>query len=117
MQIMAKAKLITEAERSKVTRIFGRREMEQTFMEAFERVGGVERLVAWANQNKNYKDFLALLIKFAPKEAMQEPGGVILEYKSLVPQSALNRQVAKTPPPDVEDAVLIEQTPSVPRDC
>lgn len=112
---MAKPKLVTEAERSKVTRIFGRREMEQTFMEAFERVGGIDRLVAWANQNANYKDFLNLLIKFAPKEAPPNDGGVILEYKSLVPQSSLNRKVAKTP--DIEDAVLIEQLPNVPRDC
>jgi hypothetical protein len=99
---MAKPKLITEAERSTVTRIYGRREMEQAFLEAFDRVGGVDRLVAWASQQKNYKDFLWLLMKFAPKEAARENAGVVLEYRTLVPQSTLNRAVAR---PLIEDDI------------
>jgi hypothetical protein len=79
-----------------VSRIYGRREMEQAFLEAFERSGGVDRLVAWASQNKNYKDFLQLLIKFAPKEMVQEQGGMIIEYRSMVPGSPLNKP--KKPP-------------------
>lgn len=73
-----------------VERMFSRKNMEQGFLECFELVGGVPRLAIWANDPKNYAEFLKLLIKFAPKEA-NEQAGQVLEYISNVPQSPLNR--------------------------
>jgi len=53
-------------------------------------IGGVNRLVAWANEEENYALFLKYLLTFAPKETPQQEGHVI-EYRSNVPQSPLNR--------------------------
>lgn len=73
-----------------VQRLYSRRALEQGFLECFELVGGIPRLAIWANNPENYGEFLKLLMKFAPKETAQEVGRV-LEYRSNVPQSPLNR--------------------------
>jgi len=56
-------------------------------------VGGVPRLAIWANQEENYGKFLDLLMKLAPKDTGAAIAGQILEYRSNVPQSPLNRGV------------------------
>lgn len=73
-----------------VQRLYSRRALEQGFLECFELVGGIPRLAIWANNPENYGEFLKLLMKFAPKETAQEVGRV-LEYRSNVPGSPLNR--------------------------
>jgi hypothetical protein len=80
-----------------VTRIYGRRELEQAFLGAFDRVGGMSRLIQWAEDPNNYHAFLNLMVKFAPKEAVQEQGGTVLEYRSMIPQSSLNRPAPEAP--------------------
>lgn len=75
---------------SSVEKLFSRKQMEQGFLECFELIGGVPRLAIWANDPANYKDFLQLLTKFAPKDT-QEQVGRVLEYRSNVPTSPLNR--------------------------
>jgi hypothetical protein len=72
-----------------VQRLYSRRALEQGFLECFELVGGVPRLAIWANDPKNYTEFLKLLMKFAPKEAERAAGSVI-NYVSSIPQSELN---------------------------
>jgi len=74
-----------------VTRIFSRKQIEQAFIETFEMVGGVPRLAIWANEEANYAQFLSLLMKLAPKDTGAAIAGQILEYRSNVPQSPLNR--------------------------
>lgn len=75
-----------------VQKLYSRRSMEQGFLECFELIGGVPRLAIWANDPENYGEFLKLLLKFAPKEALEQTGRV-LEYRSNVPASPLNNQV------------------------
>lgn len=72
-------------------KIYSRKRIEQGFLEAFELVGGVSRLALWANEEDNYKDFLQLLVKFGPKESIAEVGGRVLEYRSNIPSSPLNK--------------------------
>jgi hypothetical protein len=77
-----------------VERIFTPRQIQNAFIETFEMVGGVTRLCLWANDPANYETFLKLLITLAPKGAaamMGETMGQVLEYRSNVPQSPLNR--------------------------
>ena len=69
-------------------------------LETFQMVGGVNRLAAWANEDANYGKFLDLLMKLAPKEALRELEGVVIEYRSLVPSSPLNT-------PDVQDGEVV----------
>ena len=59
-------------------------------LECFAMVGGVNRLAAWANEESNIGKFYELLMKLAPKEALREMEGVVIEYRSLVPSSPLN---------------------------
>lgn len=92
-----------------VQRIWSRKQIEQAFIETFEMVGGVPRLAIWANDPENYKDFLMLLMKLAPKDTGSAIAGQILEYRSNVPSSPLNRPAPA--PEEAEDAVLIEQGP------
>ena len=73
-----------------VSRIYSRKMVEQSMLETFQIVGGVNRLAAWANEDANYGKFLDLLMKLAPKEALREMEGVVIEYRSLVPSSPLN---------------------------
>jgi len=75
---------------SSVEKLFSRKQMEQGFLECFELIGGVPRLAIWANDPSNYKDFLQLLTKFAPKDTNEQLGRV-LEYRSNVPASPLNK--------------------------
>ncbi len=94
---------LSERQRKKnggVEKVFSRRQIEQAFLETFEMVGGVPRLALWANDPENYGTFLQLMMKLAPKEALQNQVGAVLEYRSLVPQSPLNR-----PAPDKEQEV------------
>lgn len=86
-------------QRGSVDRIFSRKQIEQAFIETFELVGGVPRLAQWANDPENYTQFLKLLMQLAPKEQMQEAVGNVIEYRSNVPQSPLNRTA---PPPPVD---------------
>jgi hypothetical protein len=85
-----------------VERIFSRRQIEQAFLETFEMVGGVPRLAIWANDPANYGQFLALMMKLAPKDAGGAIAGAVLEYRSNVPQSPLNRGPASIDE-DVQD--------------
>ena len=73
-----------------VSRIYSRKMIEQSMLECFAIVGGVPRLVDWASRDENYGKFLDLLLKLAPKEALREMEGVVIEYRSLVPSSPLN---------------------------
>jgi hypothetical protein len=75
-------------------RMFTPRHVRMAFMEAFEMVGGISKLVHWAQKEENYPHFLNLVVKLAPKELEQEVVTTI-EYRSLVPPSPLNR----LPPP------------------
>lgn len=74
-----------------VERIFSRKQIEQAFLETFEMVGGVPRLAIWANNPENYGKFLELMMKLAPKDMGGAVAGAILEYRSNVPASPLNR--------------------------
>lgn len=74
-----------------VQRIWSRKQIEQAFLETFEMIGGVPRLAIWANETGNYGEFLKLLLKFAPKEVLGEMAGQVLEYRSNVPASSLNK--------------------------
>lgn len=77
--------------RGAVERIYSRKQIEQAFLETFELVGGVSRLASWANDDENYKDFLKLLMVMAPKEQLQQATGNVIEYRSNIPSSPLNR--------------------------
>lgn len=72
-----------------VQRLYSRKALEQGFLECFELVGGVPRMAIWANDPKNYTEFLKLLMKFAPKETERMAGNVI-NFVSSVPDSPLN---------------------------
>lgn len=74
-----------------VEKIWSRKQIEQAFIETFEMVGGVPRLAIWANQEENYGKFLDLLMKLAPKDTGAAIAGQILEYRSNVPASPLNK--------------------------
>jgi hypothetical protein len=80
------------ARRGAVERIYSRKQIEQAFLETFELVGGVSRLAHWADDSENYKDFLKLLMVMAPKEQLQQAAGNVIEYRSNVPASPLNRK-------------------------
>ena len=77
--------------RGAVERIYSRKQIEQAFLETFELVGGVSRLASWAHEDENYKDFLKLLMVMAPKETLQQATGNVIEYRSNIPTSPLNR--------------------------
>lgn len=76
----------------KVERIWTRKQIENAFIETFELIGGVPRLAMWANDEANYGEFLKLLMKLAPKDTGAAVAGAILEYRSNVPASPLNRE-------------------------
>lgn len=88
---------------SNVERVFSRRQIEQAFIESFEMIGGVPRLALWANEPENYGEFLKLLMRLAPKEATAAMAGQVLEYRSNVPASPLNRIVPQQEGEDVTD--------------
>lgn len=73
---------------SPVRKLYSRKTLEQGFLECFEMIGGVPRLVAWAHQEQNYGEFLKLMMRFVPKE-VQEQTGRVINYVSSVPDSAL----------------------------
>ena len=85
---------------SNVEKIYSRRAVEQAFLETFELVGGVPRLALWANEPENYGKFVELILKLAPKESARELDSMVIEYRSLVPSSALNNS-------DVSDGEII----------
>lgn len=89
-----------------VERIWSRKQIEQAFIETFEMVGGVPRLAIWANDPANYKDFLLLLMKLAPKETGGAIAGQILEYRSNVPASPLNKPA---PVEEIEEGQIIDE--------
>lgn len=97
---------LSERQRKKnggVEKVFSPKQIQNAFIESFEMIGGVPRLALWANDPENYETFLKLLIAIAPKGAQATIGGQmgqILEYRSAVPQSPLNR-----PAPDKEQEV------------
>lgn len=95
-----------------VQRLYSRKALEQGFLECFELVGGVPRLALWANDPRNYSEFLKLLMKFAPKDA-QEQVGRVLEYRSNVPSSPLNRPATTPGSDEAQDAELIEHDGNV----
>ena len=76
-----------------VQKLYSRKTLEQGMLECFELRGGVPRLAMWANDPENYGEFLKLLMKFAPKDSTEQLGRV-LEYRSNVPASPLNRELS-----------------------
>lgn len=90
-----------------VTRIWSRKQIEQAFLETFEMIGGVPRLAIWANDPENYGEFLKLLLKMAPKETGGAIAGQILEYRSNVPSSTLNRPKVE----EIAEGEIVEQGP------
>lgn len=96
---------LSERQRKKnggVEKVFSRRQIEQAFLETFEMVGGVPRLAIWANDPENYGQFLQLMMKLAPKEAAQNLAGQVLEYRSNIPYSPLNRPAPSAEPEEGE---------------
>lgn len=101
---------LSERQRKKnggVERVFSRRQIEQAFIESFEMVGGVPRLALWANKEENFGEFLKLLMKLAPREASAQMLGQVIEYRTSVPPSPLNRP--KPEEQEVEDGVLVDE--------
>jgi len=99
---------LSERQRKKsgnVERVYSRRQIEQAFLESFEMVGGVPRLAIWANDPANYGEFLKLMMKLAPREATGQMLGQVIEYRTNVPTSPLNRPA---PPQEAEEGVLID---------
>jgi hypothetical protein len=96
-------------ERNGVERIYSRKQIEQAFLETFDLIGGIPRLAIWANNEENYGQFLALLMRMAPKEMRGVAQGAILEYRTNVPPSPLNR------PKETEVAEDAEFTEPEPR--
>lgn len=90
-------------------RKISRKEVEQTFLETFDLVGGVPRLAVWANNPANYGEFLKLYAKMIPKEVAEEAGQTFI-YESNVPPSALNKPAAvtKIDEPEVGDGPAAE---------
>lgn len=74
-----------------VERIYSRRKIEQNILETFELIGGIQRLAMWANKEENYETFLTLMMRLAPKDLGEKARGAVIEYRSNVPASALNR--------------------------
>ena len=100
---------LSERQRKKngnVERVFSRRQIEQAFLESFEMVGGVPRLALWANDPDNYGEFLKLMMKLAPREASAQMLGQVIEYRTNVPASPLNRP--KPTPEEAEEGVIID---------
>jgi len=90
-------KQLSERQRKKnsnVERVWSPKQIQNAFIESFELIGGVPRLALWGNEPENYESFLKLLIAIAPKGAQAAIGeqmGKVLEYRSNVPPSPLNR--------------------------
>lgn len=101
VQLNRRKELSTES----VQRIFSRKDVEQGMLECFELIGGVPRLAIWANDPENYGEFLKLLSKLFPKEALERTSQVI-NFLPSVPDSPLNK-----PAPDhmqAEDGELVD---------
>jgi len=71
-----------------------RAEIERNFLEVFELVGGVPRLAMWANNEQNYGEFIKIVAKMLPKEALINDG-MPMVYQSMVPPSQLNNNVVE----------------------
>ena len=95
-------KSVRKPKNSNVERIYSRKQIEQAFLETFEIIGGVPRLASWANDDENYTQFLKLLMVMAPKEAIAQNTGNIIEYRSNIPASPLNR-----PSMNIEDGNVV----------
>lgn len=105
---LALQKQLTARQRKQnnVERIYSPRQIQQAFLESFELIGGVPRLAIWANDPANYGDFLKMMITLAPKGAaalLGENAGQVLEYRSNVPASPLNRPAAPAKEEDITD--------------
>jgi len=101
---------LSERQRKKsgnVERVFSRRQIEQAFLESFEMIGGIPRLAIWANDPDNYGQFLQLMMKLSPKEATAAVAGQVLEYRSNIPASPLNRP-APGAEQDVAEGEIVE---------
>ena len=94
--------------RTGVERIFSRKQIEQAFIESFEMVGGIPRLAIWANKEENYGQFLNLLMRLAPKDMGGAIQGAVLEYRSNVPQSPLNRPKQEAKEEEIEEGVIVQ---------
>mgnify|MGYP006935475734 CR=1 FL=1 len=91
MNLITRVNTYRGGQASATARIYSRKAIEQAFLETFEMIGGVPRLVSWAHSSdENYGEFLKLLTKFAPKEALSQNLGNVIEYRSNIPQSPLN---------------------------
>jgi hypothetical protein len=77
--------------KSGVERIYSRRHIEQAILETFELIGGVSRLAMWANDPENIGEFYKIMMRLAPKEMTAAAAGQVIEYRSNIPASALNR--------------------------
>lgn len=72
-------------------RELNRKRVVSAFMDAFELVGGVPRLVEWAAQDENYGDFLKLYARLLPSQASSdlEPAAERV-IKHVLPRSKLD---------------------------
>lgn len=89
------ARQLAKMQNPNVERVFSPKQIKDAFLETFELVGGVPRLALWANDPKNYGDFIRLLMQLAPKETGLTKGGAApgkVIYQSAIPQSPLNRR-------------------------
>ena len=85
-----------------VHRIYSRKRIEQALLETFELTGGVSRLATWANKEENYGEFIKLLVKIVPKDAVTDVGGSVIQWRSNMPPSPLSR------PDEVADGEFVE---------
>lgn len=75
----------------KLSKELNRRRVVSAFMDAFELVGGVTRLTEWANDPKNYGDFIKLYARLLPSQALQLDDEKTKTYIGhVIPKTALD---------------------------
>lgn len=86
--------LSVEAQKSGPVRLskeLNRRAVVSAFMDAFEMVGGVQRLAQWAMQDENYGDFLKLYARLMPSQAVELDDSAQKKYFGhVLPRSKLD---------------------------
>lgn len=65
------------------------RNIKKQFLTAFEMVGGIPRMALWANDPRNYGEFLKMYSRMAPKEdEHKDDGGLVIEH--VIPRTDLD---------------------------
>lgn len=76
----------------KLSKELNRRRVVSAFMDAFELVGGVPRLVEWAAQEQNYGDFLKLYARLMPSQAVELDDQNAKKYVGhILPKTSLDQ--------------------------